>query len=251
MYKVFPRLFFTLGVLFLFALSPVHAQETPQEKAPAQQERQEEPPAAEEEGQDQEALAEQRAAAKQAYDKVSAIVESLAEREQKHFMMIYSNYNLIQTVKTVRDDVAAAVEACGEENPDMEEELKARFEDWKGAVEPMIDRASANLNNMVLAQDYLPGGEMKTVFKAIDEAREKTAARLEKVPVTTKEACEYLLSKMDDTQENMIQLLERTLVSFSQAFPDSEADEEEAEEEKAGEEPSSAEDTESQDEAEE
>jgi hypothetical protein len=179
---------------------------------------------AEEEAQDEEALEEQGDAARKTYEMVTGIVEKLKPAEQKHFFMIYTNYNLIGTVRVVQADVSKAIDACSQNNPDMEDRLRTRFKDWNGAVDPVLKEADANLNNMVLAQDYLPQKKIKAVFKSVDDTRMKTTGRIEKKPVTTKDACEYLLGKMDETQETMISILRDTLVTFPQAFPDAETE---------------------------
>lgn len=175
---------------------------------------------AQQEGQDEAALQEQTEAAQAVYDMTSELMKKLEERDQQHFFMTYSNYNLIETVKVVRGDVSNAINECSKNNPDMESELRGRFQAWNGAVDPLLDEAKGNLNNMVIAQDYVPEKDIRAIFNAIDTARKETSARMEKVPVTTQEACEYLLEKMDETQESMVSILRSTLVSFPQTFPD-------------------------------
>ena len=150
---------------------------------------------------------------------LAKLVKDLDEAQRRHLMFTYSNYNLIQTTEAVKTDVEDAVQQCGAENPDMKEALDARFKDWQGALDPVLEEAQSNLDNMVLVQEYAPKKKIREVFKSVDNAREKTDARFEKTPVTTKEACTYLLGKMDDTQDNLTSLLRQTLVSFSQISP--------------------------------
>ncbi len=169
----------------------------------------------------EEAEAEQKWAgpAKDMYKTISAFSQKLDESQMRHFFTAYSNYNLIATVKTIRSDVSAAIDACSENNPDMKEDLHERFGVWKGAVGPLIKDAEGNMNNMLLAQDYSGPEEIKHIFELVDETREYTASQFEKIPVTTPEACEFLLNKMDETQESMLSLLQRTLISYPQIFP--------------------------------
>lgn len=146
-----------------------------------------------------------------------AAEEFMAEMDEiskRHFSVLYGNYNLIKVVETVRDDVEMAVEACGEANPDMEEPLETRFDVWKDAVKPVLKEADANVNNMILAQDYSKPRDIKKFLKKIDKARDEQDDRVKKVPVTSVEACQSLLEKMDETEANMVRLLEMTLVSL-------------------------------------
>lgn len=144
------------------------------------------------------------------------LVKKFSPEEQKHFFVAYHNYNLISTAEIVRQDVKTAVTKCGENNPDMEEEITTRFKTWDDAVNPALNEARVNLDNMIIAQKYATKKEINKVFASLSETRERTDARFDKVPVTTPEACSYLLGKMDETQSNLLTLIRSTLVSFPQ-----------------------------------
>ncbi|MCF8495745.1 MAG: hypothetical protein K9G62_03660 [Alphaproteobacteria bacterium] len=159
------------------------------------------------------------------YNMVINLIMKKKPAEQKHFFMTYTNYNIIETVKIVQKDVGNAIDKCGENNPDMKENLDTRYKSWNDAVNPIIKDAEANLHNMMLAQDYAKKQDIEAIFKEVDDTRDRTQSEIEKIPVTTPEACKYLLEKMDETQTNMVELLKNTLLSFSQVFPEA-ADEE-------------------------
>ncbi len=95
----------------------------------------------------------------------------------------------------------------------------------------MIGEAEANVDNMVLAQEYTKPAQIQKVFKGLDKTRALAGKQVEKTPVTTKDACEYLQEKMSDTQANFIRLLRSTLVTAPQlATPPAKAEEKPAEE---------------------
>ena len=54
---------------------------------------------------------------------VRDVSQSLGQAERSHFGIIYTNYNVYSTVKAVRQDVEMAVNACIENNPEMEERI--------------------------------------------------------------------------------------------------------------------------------
>jgi hypothetical protein len=187
-------------------------------------------------------VAEHQQAAQEVFDLTKKIAEGLSPEEQKHFFLIYNNYNLIGTVKMVQTDVGNAVKACGDANPDMKDAMSTRFGKWNDAVNPVIKEAQGNVDNMVIAQEYAKPADIKKVFKGLDKTRTLANKQIEKTPVTTKDACEYLLNTMDDTQENFVQLLRSTLVSAPVALPVTEPAQKEPEkkadaEPKAGEKP--------------
>ncbi|MCB1532845.1 MAG: hypothetical protein KDJ35_08245 [Alphaproteobacteria bacterium] len=208
MSKIFVFSFFLLS-LCLFSAAPVSAE------APSDKE------AIEELNKDideqmAKATEERRAAAEETFTKINDLMSRLEEREKQHFFLAYTNYNLIQTVKVVQTDVGTAIDKCGENNPDMKTDLDARFKNWNGDLSPLIKEAEGKFKNMLIAQDYAPQKELKDIFKSVDNTRDKTHNQIEKIPVTTPEACQYLLSKMDETQENMNNILRSTLINFPQ-----------------------------------
>jgi hypothetical protein len=146
--------------------------------------------------------------------KVADLIKTLDLNQIQHFTVIYANYNIVSLVKAVEADVGNAVKACGDNNPAMKDKMSERFKEWEKSVTQPITEAEANINNMVIAQTYISQQEVKNIFALVDETRAKNSSQFEKVPVTTPEACEYMLGKMDETQKSMVQMLQSTLVSY-------------------------------------
>jgi len=167
------------------------------------------------------------------HERIAALTEGFDELSEQHFYALYGSYNMIQVVEGVREQVGDAVEKCVEANPDMKDALNTRFKDWDGALKPIIKDANANVDNMIAVQDYTKPRNIKKLLKHTDKMREDKNKELEKFPVTTPEACEYLRVKMDETQENLTALLQSTLVSLPQAMTQDIADKKAAQEEAA------------------
>ncbi|MAE50406.1 MAG: hypothetical protein CMH27_01210 [Micavibrio sp.] len=146
------------------------------------------------------------------------LTEELDSPSRRHFYTLYNNNNLISTVKYVRAHVSQAIDACSENNPDMEQALRDRFAEWKEAVNEKMKEAEAQINNMVIAQDYAKDQDIRKILKQADDLRDKTQEGVERIPVTTKEACEYLLNKMNETQQTMVKYLNSVLVAMPQAM---------------------------------
>ncbi|MFK7839502.1 MAG: hypothetical protein AB8B83_04155 [Bdellovibrionales bacterium] len=151
-------------------------------------------------------------------EKVDDFSKDFDTPSKQHFQAVYSSHNLIQVVEGVREQVALAVEKCGEANPDIKDAIDARYDSWDGALKPIIKDAEANVENMILAQDYAKKRDLKNVLKFVDDARESKDGDIEKFPVTTPKACDYLRVKMDETEETLSRLLESTLVSLPSAL---------------------------------
>ncbi len=145
------------------------------------------------------------------------ILSNLDTQEAQHFMIIVANYNIISTVKAVQEDVGEASKACVDNNKSMKDSINNRFDAWKSAIaSPMVD-ANAGIQNMIMAQDYLPKAEFQTLFDLIEETRRYNSSRFETTPVTTPEACEFMVSKMDETQDQMVAMLNATQASYPAA----------------------------------
>ncbi len=145
-------------------------------------------------------------------------MKDLNEANQRHFSVLHSNYNMIKVVETVRESVDEAVDACGDANPDMEDALETRFGEWKAAVSPVIKEADANVDNMIVAQEYAKPKEIQKFLKLIDKVRKEQGKLVKRNPVVSAEACQSLLEKMNGTQENMVKLLQSTLVTLPQVM---------------------------------
>lgn len=138
----------------------------------------------------------------------------LDKEEITHYMALYGTYNIHSMVKSVRNDIKDAVDGCVENNPDMEEELNGRFQEWDDNIGGTLEESYANMESLALAQNYMTQNEVQTMFKNIDETRDINSSRFETVPVTTPEACEFMLSKMDETEDHMDAVLRATLRSY-------------------------------------
>ncbi|MCK6418602.1 MAG: hypothetical protein L6Q57_06670 [Alphaproteobacteria bacterium] len=160
---------------------------------------------------------------------IEKIIDGKSEENKKHFFMAYTVFNLLETVKMVKGDVNNAILSCADKNPAMKDRLQTRYKTWKAATDKPMKEAQANLDNMLVAQDYAKQEDIKTVFKTLNETREITKSQMVKEPVTTPEACEFLYQKMDETQENLVTLINSTLVSVPQAYNDTPSEEEQGE----------------------
>lgn len=163
---------------------------------------------------------------KTVYEEIEDFTKDLDDVSQQHFYALYGSYNLITVVEDVQNQVGKAIGKCVDANPDMKDALKTRHKDWAAAIKPIMKEANANVDNMIIAQDYAKKKDIKKILKLNDALREGKADDVDKYPVTTPEACEYLRVKMDETEANLTELLRSTLVSLPQSLLQEDDDDE-------------------------
>lgn len=147
-------------------------------------------------------------------DQVSDKMRSLEYADLQHFIVMYTNYTIYSMVKAVSDDVQNAVQECKNNNRDMSDALDEKWSQWQGGVKPTMEKSYSNIENLMLAQTYMSQAEVKALFNQVDETRAENSSRFETTPVTTSQACEFMMSKMDETKVSMNSMLQSTLMSY-------------------------------------
>lgn len=139
------------------------------------------------------------------------MLEGLNENQTKQFAMIRSASGIIRAVEDVEKTVEAANKSCGKQNPEFALTMDKRVGEWKDAVSPVMTNARERLNMMIKLQDFAKPVEVRNYLKKVDEAVAYKSRGAKSVPITEKKECKKLLGKMDDTQEDTIELLMESL----------------------------------------
>ncbi|PZO85373.1 MAG: hypothetical protein DI626_07580, partial [Micavibrio aeruginosavorus] len=148
-------------------------------------------------------------------DAENALIAKLSAKDQESFFIMRNKHSIIRAVEVVERDVGAAVKSCGKANPDMKDKMTSRFDQWKDAVNPILDTARKSLEREINEQKIVDVGAAKNVLKLNDAAYKDGEKNMKKVPISTKEACEGLLASMNRTEDDMVTLLQQTLLPES------------------------------------
>lgn len=148
-------------------------------------------------------------------DAENAVIDKLKPRDQETFLLIREKYSIIKTIGIAEGDIGNAVKSCGKNNPDMKDKMESRFKQWQDAVNPIIKAAEKNLESELNNQKVVEVSAAKNIFKLQDDAYAYNEKMTTKQVVTSAEACQGLLDSMDRTEDNMIKLLEQTLLPES------------------------------------
>ena len=145
----------------------------------------------------------------------NALIDPLAAKDKESIFILRNKHSVIRVIRVVERDIQNAVKSCAKENPDMKDQIEGRFKQWQDAVMPILDTAQKQLDKDVAAQTIVPVKDLKNVLKLNDQAYEDGEKQIKKQPVSTKEACESLIKSMDRTEDEMISLLQQTLLTES------------------------------------
>lgn len=148
-------------------------------------------------------------------DAENALIDPLSDKDKQSFYILRNKYSIIRVVRVVERDVESAVKACSKANPGMKEKMTTRFDQWKAGVNPIIDIAEKQLNKDLDAQKIVDVKKARNVLKLNDKAYEYSDGQITKKVVTSEEACQKLIESMDRTENNMIALLQKTLLPES------------------------------------
>jgi len=214
------------ALLSVAVLSPAYAQDKAEpaktEKPAAKTEKTESKPAAKTEKkvelrkpktvEAQSATTAPTGATKEWIDAENKLIDPLNEKDKETVLIMRNKYSYIRATRVVSRDVGNAVKSCGDKNPDIKGKMDARYKQWRSAIDPILDTAQKQLNKDIDAQKVVDADDLRDVLELHDEAYEAAEKQITKTPVTTKEACEGTLASMDRTEDNLIAILQQTLL---------------------------------------
>jgi len=148
-------------------------------------------------------------------DSENAMIDPLNKDQKESVYILRHKYSIIRAIGVVKRDIDKAVTSCVKENPDIKKSMEDRFTQWKNAVDPIIKTAEKQLNVDIDAQKIVEPKAFRSVMTLSDKAFKYDDSKIEKKPVSTKEACGGLLESMNDTENNMIKLLREALLPES------------------------------------
>lgn len=154
-------------------------------------------------------------ATKKWIDTENAMIDPLDEKGKETILILRNKYSLINATRIVSRDVGAAVKSCGDKNPDLKQQMDDRYKQWSAAVTPILDTANKQLKKDIDALKIVKPAEFRKVLDLHDKAYEAAEKQITKMPVTTPDACKGTLASMDRTEDNMIRILQQTLLPES------------------------------------
>jgi hypothetical protein len=139
------------------------------------------------------------------------MMKGLDSNQLKQFAAIENSHGTIRAVEDVQQSISRAVESCSKANPDIKDSLSSRFEEWKEALRPVMQKGRSKLDKMILLQGFSQPSQVRAYLKKFDAAVIYRNQGIKAVPVTAKEDCQKLQKSMGKTQDDLIELLTETL----------------------------------------
>lgn len=145
-------------------------------------------------------------------DAENKLIDTLNKTGKESFLILRNKHSAIRSVRIVERDVESAVKSCGKNNPDLKNDMDARFKQWKGSINPILKDAEKVLNREIEEQQLVYPADFRHVLKLNDKAYDYSEGMVKKEVVTTQEACRGLLDSMDRTEDRLVQLLQEILI---------------------------------------
>ncbi len=141
-----------------------------------------------------------------------ALTDSLPLANRETMYIIRHKHGIIRTIEVVHGEINQAVTSCAKENPDIKKSITDRFDTWEKSVLPLIKTAEKNLNKEIKTQDAVHESDLKHVLKLNDKAYDYRNAQIEKTPITDMKSCQKLLRSLDKTEDELVSLLQQSLL---------------------------------------
>lgn len=145
----------------------------------------------------------------------SALIENLSDNDKQLYFILRNKQGVIRAIRVVKSDIGGAVQECGQKNPEIQDEMSTRFKGWKNSVDPLLKTADKYLKQEINEQGFVSKKDFKRVVKLNDEAFDYQESLADKNYVTTLEACKDLIKSMDNTEEDMLRLMQDVLLPSS------------------------------------
>jgi len=142
----------------------------------------------------------------------NALLKRLPEQNRQIFFILRNKHSIIRAVETVKRDVRNAVQACSKNNKDMADKMQERFNEWDSITEPILIEAKKFLEVELKEQEAFHLRDYRHIVKLNDKAYTFSESQVKKTPVTTPDACQGLLDSMDRTEDELIGILQDSLL---------------------------------------
>lgn len=142
----------------------------------------------------------------------NALLDELPKANKDVFFVFRNKHGVIRSIEVVHKDISLAVKSCGKENPEMKKEMRSRLKEWEGAVFPVLKEARKFLKRELKEQEAFHVSDYNHVMKLNDKAYAFSESKIEKQPVSSKEACEGLMASMDATEDKLVNVLQSILL---------------------------------------
>ncbi|MEM6811579.1 MAG: hypothetical protein AAF549_03835 [Pseudomonadota bacterium] len=139
-------------------------------------------------------------------------LDSLPLENRQVYMVLRNKHDVIRTVRVVIKEIDNAQKLCAKENEEIRDEITTRFKEWKKSVKPILDEAESFLATELKEQKAFYRTDYSHLIKLNDKAYEYSNERIVKKPVTTLEACQKLLNSMNKSEDQLVDLLQTTLL---------------------------------------
>lgn len=151
--------------------------------------------------------------------KARDLAATLTTEEIETLGLVRNNFEIINSIDYALEKVGQAVKLCADKNPELKDDIKKEHASFDGAIDESLKKQQETLKQAVSTKNFEKPGKVQDYFDTIDKAAKFADVQLEKVVVTTPEACKALAGSMADNKKIMLDHLANLEWPESKAAP--------------------------------
>lgn len=132
-----------------------------------------------------------------------ALFTNLSTQEMKDAYQLRNQHGIIKSVESVRQDLVNSTQSCIENHSDKRAEITDSFNRWKNEINPRLEKASINLDKRITENKAMPESLFRKYLALIERMAETADSKVQKDYITSKEACDFLVKKLETSRDEL------------------------------------------------
>ncbi len=132
-----------------------------------------------------------------------ALFTNLSTQEMKDAYQLRTLHGIIKSVESVRQDLVNSTQSCIENHPDKRAEITDSFNRWKNEINPRLEKAAVTLDKRITENKAMPESLFRKYLALIDRMAETADSKVQKDYITSKEACDFLVKKLETSRDEL------------------------------------------------
>ncbi|MAM33781.1 MAG: hypothetical protein CMH28_01760 [Micavibrio sp.] len=131
--------------------------------------------------------------------RTNEIINEASESQRIEFEILTTQNGVIHSIEHLLSGMKKSVKSCGDANPQMKDDIRTAYTNFKGPLEAPLDNAKRRFSSLLSRQSLLTTSKMRAYFDLTNEVAIMQDQQVDWVAVTRKEDCQDFLDDLHDT----------------------------------------------------